>query len=84
MAALPTLPAPLSKIVELAERVERLLLRHVELPRPNALRAQPLATVTQERDSLRTRLTAARGRIDTLLERLPAEAGAADKTGSAP
>jgi hypothetical protein len=37
--------------------------------------------VTQERDSLRSRLNAARGRIDSLLERLPAEAG--DTPGSA-
>lgn len=73
----------MSKIEELAERVERLLLRHVELQRTNALLEQQLAAVTQERDSLRSRLTAARSRIDTLLERLPAEAGSGNDTGSA-
>ena len=78
-----TLPAPMSKIEELAERVERLLLRHVELQRTNALLEQQLTALTQERDSLRSRLTAARGRIDTLLERLPAEAGSNDPSGSA-
>jgi len=79
-----TFTAPMSKIDELAERVERLLLRHVELQRTNALLEQQLAALTQERDSLRSRLTAARGRIDTLLERLPAEAGSNDPAGSAP
>jgi cell division protein ZapB len=79
-----TLPAPMSKIEELAERVERLLLRHVELQRTNALLEQQVAALTQERDSLRSRLTAARGRIDTLLERLPAETDSNDASRSAP
>jgi cell division protein ZapB len=74
----------MSKIEELAERVERLLLRHVELQRTNTLLEQQLAAVTQERDSLRSRLNAARGRIDALLERLPAEAGSNDDTRSTP
>ncbi|TMH08436.1 MAG: DUF904 domain-containing protein [Betaproteobacteria bacterium] len=60
-------------IEEIAERVERLLLRHEELKRTNALLQQQLATVTGERDSLRSRLGAARSRIDALLERLPAD-----------
>jgi uncharacterized protein (TIGR02449 family) len=60
-------------IEEIAERVERLLLRHEELKRTNALLQQQLATVTGERDSLRSRLAAARSRIDALLERLPAD-----------
>ena len=74
----------MSKIEELAERVERLLLRHVELQRTNTLLEQQLAAVMQERDSLRSRLNAARGRIDALLERLPAEAGSKDSAGSTP
>jgi cell division protein ZapB len=73
----------MSKIEELAERVERLLLRHGELQRTNVLLTQQLAAVTQERDSLRSRLTAARGRIDALIERLPAEAGSGDDTEGA-
>ncbi len=68
----------MSPLQDLAERVERLLLRHQELQRTNALLEQQLASVTQERDSLRSRLNAARGRIDALLERLPAEAGHGD------
>lgn len=70
------------QLQDLAERVERLLLRHQELQRTNALLEQQLASVTQERDNLRSRLHAARSRIDALLERLPAEAG--DKNGSTP
>jgi cell division protein ZapB len=63
----------MSKIDELAERVERLLLRHEEVVRTNALLEQQLAQVTAERDSLKSRLNAARTRIDALLERLPAD-----------
>jgi uncharacterized protein (TIGR02449 family) len=63
----------MSKLQELADRVERLLLRHEELQRTNALLAQQLAAVTQERESLRSRLAVARSRIDALLERLPAD-----------
>jgi cell division protein ZapB len=61
----------MSKLEDLAERVERLLLRHEEIKRTNALLEKQLAEVTHERDSLRSRLNAARGRIDALLERLP-------------
>ena len=64
----------MSKIEELADRVERLLLRHDELQRTSALLERQLGTVTQERDSLRSRLNAARSRIDGLLERLPTDA----------
>jgi uncharacterized protein (TIGR02449 family) len=63
----------MSTIEELAERVERLLLRHEEIKRTNALLEQQLAAVTTERDSLKSRLNAARSRIDALLERLPAD-----------
>lgn len=61
----------MSKLDDLAERVERLLLRHDELKRTNTLLAEQLDAVTHERDNLRSRLSAARGRIDALLERLP-------------
>ena len=63
----------MSKLEELADRVERLLLRHEELKRTNALLQQQLAAAVHERDSLRSRLSAARARIDALLERLPAD-----------
>ena len=69
----------MAKLDELADRVERLLLRHEELQRTNALLAQELAGVTQEREQLRARLAAARQRIDALLARLPAEPEAESK-----
>ena len=62
---------------DFAHRVERLLLRHDELKRTNTLLEQQLATVTAERDSMRSRLAAARARIDALLERLPRDEAAA-------
>ena len=71
----------MSKIEELADRVERLLLRHAELQRTSALLEKQVGDVTHERDNLRSRLNAARSRIDTLLERLPAETAAAPDTG---
>ena len=66
----------MSRLEDLAERIERLVLRHEELQRTNALLTQQVASVTSERDSLRSRLAAARARIDALLDRLPADAPA--------
>ena len=66
----------MSTLQEVAERVERLLLRHEELRRTHALLEQQCEAVTMERDNLRSRLNAARGRIDTLLARLPTEPSA--------
>jgi Tfp pilus assembly protein PilO len=63
----------MSKTQELADRVERLLLRHEELKRTHELTLAQLAAVTQERDNLRSRLNAARARIDALLQRLPGD-----------
>jgi cell division protein ZapB len=61
----------MSTLQELAERVERLLLRHEELQRTHLLMQQQLQKITQERDSLSARLSAARARVDTLIARLP-------------
>jgi uncharacterized protein (TIGR02449 family) len=66
----------MSKTQELADRVERLLLRHEELKRTNGLLEQQVATLTNERDNLRSRLNAARSRIDALLDRIPVDAPA--------
>lgn len=75
----------MSQIEELADRVERLLLRHVELGRTNALLRAQLAEVAQDRDHLRSRLSAARNRIDSLLERLPRDSILGEAAnGSAP
>jgi cell division protein ZapB len=60
---------------DLAARVERLLSRHDELKRSNGLLQKQLAEMSSERDSLRSRLAAARSRIDALLDRLPDSAG---------
>ena len=63
------------RVIELVtERVERLLLRHEELQRTNTLLGEQLAMLTLERDSLKSRLGAARARVDALLERLPENA----------
>jgi cell division protein ZapB len=69
----------MAKLEDLAERVDRLMLRHQELKRTTALIAQQLVSVTSERDSLKSRLSAARARVDALLERLPAEETTATK-----
>ena len=74
----------MSQIEELADRVERLLLRHEEVQRTNTLLREQLAAVAHERDNLRSRLNAARSRIDVLLDRLPrdAETGGAGNAGT--
>ncbi|ABE44703.1 hypothetical protein [Polaromonas sp. JS666] len=60
-----------TQIDQITERVERLLVRYEELQRTNALLSEQVSVLTQERDSLRSRLAAARARVDALLERLP-------------
>ena len=61
----------MSRTEELIDRVERLLVRHGELQRTNAILQQQLLATANERDSLRARLAAARSRIDTLIDKLP-------------
>ena len=56
---------------QITERVERLLLRHAELQQTNVLLAEQVTALTHDRDSLKSRLSAARARVDALLERLP-------------
>ena len=60
-----------AQIDKLAERVERLLVRYEEVQRTNVLLTSQVEALTQERDSLKSRLSAARARVDALLERLP-------------
>lgn len=74
----------MSKLEDLAERVERLVVRHGELRRSTALVEQQLAAMTAERDNLRLRLAAARARVDVLLQRLPTESHAADQPAQSP
>ena len=56
---------------QIIERVEHLLLRHEELQRTNTLLHEQVLALQTERDSLKSRLNAARARIDALLDRLP-------------
>jgi cell division protein ZapB len=65
----------MSRLPDLADRIERLLLRHEEQKRTNTLLEQQLRAVSDERDNLRSRLAAARARIDALIDRLPASEG---------
>lgn len=55
----------------IADRVERLLLRHEELQRTNALLLQQVRQLGQERDQLQAQCQAARQRLDALLLHLP-------------
>jgi cell division protein ZapB len=69
-------------IDQIAERVEHLLLRHEELQRTNALLAQQVQSLSHERDQLKSRLSAARARVDALIERLPTSTPAASAEAS--
>ena len=60
-----------SPIEQLSDRLERLLVRYEELMRTNTLLSTQVQALTQERDSLKSRLSAARARVDALLARLP-------------
>lgn len=70
-------PSPIDQI---AERVERLIVRYDETQRTNALLQAQVAALTSERDALKSRLAAARTRIDAILERLPKESASAADT----
>ncbi len=65
-----TTPVPPISLDHVADRMERMLLRYQELQKTNSLLQQQLQEVTQERDSLKSRLAAARSRVDVLLTRL--------------
>ena len=57
---------PLLPIEQIAERVEKLLQRLAELQRTNTLQAQQVSALTQERDSLKSRLQTARAQVASL------------------
>ena len=58
-------------IDQITDRVERLLVRYAELQRTNVLLTDQVEALAQERDTLKSRLNAARARVDALLDRLP-------------
>ncbi|MEI8264370.1 MAG: DUF904 domain-containing protein [Betaproteobacteria bacterium] len=74
----------MTQLQQLAERVERLLLRHEELQRTNALLLRQVESLGAERDSLKSRLSAARTRIDHLIDKLPRQAAQAVAPGEGP
>ena len=63
-------PAPTAQD---AQRIRDLERENRELRRTNELLIAQVETLAQERDSLKSRLQAARSRIDGLLDRLPLE-----------
>ncbi|KAB0582046.1 DUF904 domain-containing protein [Ideonella dechloratans] len=63
----------MTRLSDLAERIDRLVLRHEELARTNALLTQQVQALQAERDSLKSRLAAARTRVEALLDRLPTD-----------
>jgi uncharacterized protein (TIGR02449 family) len=71
-----------SQIDQITERVERLLVRYDELQRTNALLSAQVQSLIQERDSLKSRLGAARSRVDALLDRLPDAMGTSGQKGN--
>ena len=72
---MPDSNSPDQTTVRVIERVERLLLRYEESQRTCILLQEQVNALTYERDSLKSRLSAARSRVDALLERLPENAG---------
>lgn len=65
----PDTPISLDQV---ADQLEHLLLRYEEMQKANLLLQAQLDEATQTNDTLRSRLTAARTRIDGLLNQLPA------------
>jgi cell division septum initiation protein DivIVA len=66
------------------ERVERLLQRHEKLLRTHDLLHDQVSALTLERDSLKSRLNAARARVEALLERLPENSALTLRTAPRP
>ena len=75
-------PMSATTIQLIVDRAERLLLRHEETLRTNALLASELKQVRAERDVLKARAEAAKARLDDLIARLP-EALQGDAPGAA-
>lgn len=61
-------------VQQIAERVDRLLLRQEEMLKEQELLRSQVKSLTTERDALRQRLQLARQRVDQIITRLPSEA----------
>ena len=59
--------APSALLAQVIDRANRLLEHHAELRQTNTLLNLQMQSLTQERDSLQSRLTAARARNEELL-----------------
>ena len=59
------------QLEQLTQRVERLLLRHEEVQRANALLQDELDACNRDRDMLKMRLSAAKQRMDAVIAGLP-------------
>ena len=71
MLAVGDFISKVAQMDQLTQRVERLLLRYEELTRTNQLLQRQVSDLELERDGLLARLSTARQRVDSLLERLP-------------
>lgn len=71
IAACMTSSPPKHPIDQITERVDLLLQRYAQLQRTNGLLSEQVYALTQERDSLKSRLSTARAKVDNLIERLP-------------
>lgn len=59
---------------QLEQRIEQLLLRHAELQRANRQLQTQVEALGKEGNNLKSRLMAARSRIDELIDRMQPEA----------
>ena len=60
-----------SMLDPVAVRVERLIEKYEALQQANRLMSEEIQALHKERDSLKSRLKAARARVDALIEKLP-------------
>lgn len=74
----------LTPVEQIAERVERLVLRHEALLSSYAQLREEAGALLLERDSLKSRLAASRARVEALLGRLPENSGLAPLSGFMP
>ena len=72
------------QIGQLTERVELLLVRYEALQQAHALALEQISTLTQERDSFKSRLDTVRVRVNALIERLPESVETALSVGAVP